>query len=69
MDLRSGRKVRWFSFPRSLNRVRGRPPCSTSVRWEGDELREGQERPEQDQAFPRRDRTLIMLMPILEDSS
>jgi hypothetical protein len=35
----------------------------------GDELREGQKRPEQDQAFPRRDRMFTMLMPILEDSS
>jgi hypothetical protein len=29
----------------------------------------GQERPEQDQAFPRWNRTVTMLIPILEDSN
>jgi hypothetical protein len=64
MDLRSGRKVRLFSFPRRHRRRRGRPP--SGIFQFGGRAQVG---PEQDQAFPRRTRTGTMFSPFLEDSS
>jgi hypothetical protein len=44
------------------------PPQSGTFQW-GDEFSDGQERPEQNQAFPRRTGTGTVFSPFLEDSS
>jgi hypothetical protein len=55
--------------PRASEEVPGMSPqISGNTLWR-DEFSEGQERQEQDQAFPRRTRTGTMFSPFLEDSS
>jgi hypothetical protein len=60
--VRVGRVGRWVLVCRSVS------PGLHALSNGRDGSLVGQERPEQDQAFPRWNRTFTMLMPILEDS-